>query len=302
MKALIGVDGSTGGFEATALAGQLLSPAKDQICFYYAPAEMPHRPDGADMRERAKRALAEAVFAKAREYLPEPFRAKVETMIGVQRPDRGLVVAAQQWRADLIVVGARGLGPIQRLLLGSVSQAVAHHAGVPVLIARHGAARQSSSLKMLLGFDRVNAEVQAEVLGEFTWPAESSGQVVAVADSMLAGPLPEWLEEKARDADSEEMAQALVREHDEQVEAKRNQLLNYRQQLPAPFQKLPPLVVEGHPAEQILKLIDGELFDLVIVGRTVSGAMKRMLMGSTSIKVLTHAPCSVLVIPPLERP
>ena len=125
---------------------------------------------------------------------------------------------------------------------------------------------------------------------------------MAVADSMLAGPLPEWLEEKARDADSEAISQAWVREHDEQVEAKRIQLLNYRQQLPAPFQKLPPLVVEGHPAEQILKLIDGELFDLVIVGRTVSGAMKRMLLGSTSIKVLTHAPCSVLVIPPLERP
>ena len=35
-------------------------------------------------------------------------------------------------------------------------------------------------------------------------------------------------------------------------------------------------MVEGHPAEQILKLIDGELFDLVIVGRTVSGAMKKV--------------------------
>src|SRR5437764_232123 len=115
MKVLIGVDGSTGGFEATTLAGQLLSPAKDQNGFYYAPAEMPRRPPGADLRERAKRALAEAVFIKASEHLPEPFRAKAETIIGAQRPDRGLVVAAQQWRADLIVVGARGLGPIQRL-------------------------------------------------------------------------------------------------------------------------------------------------------------------------------------------
>jgi nucleotide-binding universal stress UspA family protein len=301
MKVLIGVDGSSGSFEATALAGRLLSPAKDQIGFYYAPAEPP-RPDGTDMRERARRALSAAVFAKTREHLPEAFRAKVETVIGVQRPDRGLVVAAQQWRADLIVVGARGLGPIQRLLLGSVSQAVVHDAGVPVLVVRHDAVRHSSSLKLLLGFDSANAEMQADVLSEFTWPAEASGRVAAVVETMVAGPLPDWLEQQARDTESEAMAQAWVCKHEEEMQLRRSQLAAYQQQLPAPFHKLPPLVIEGHPAEEILKLIDSESIDLVVVGRTVSGAMKRMLMGSTSIKVLTHAPCSVLVIPPLERP
>ncbi len=301
MKVLIGIDGSTGGFEATALAGQLLSPAKDQIAFYHSPAEPP-RKTSADIRDRANKALADAVFEKAREHLPEPFRAKAETIVGVQRPDRGLVVAAQQWRADLIVVGARGLGPVQRLLLGSVSQAVSHQAAVPVLVVRHGTGRQASSLKMLLGYDHVNAAVQADVLSEFTWPAESSGRVLAVVESMIAGKLPSWLEQKARDADCEAMAQAWIREREEEIETERRRLVAYQQQLPEPFKKLPPLVAEGNPANEMLKLIDSELIDLAIVGRTITGAMKRMLMGSTSLKVLTHAPCSVLVIPPLERP
>lgn len=38
--------------------------------------------------------------------------------------------------ADLLVIGSRGLGTAKRLLLGSVSDAVAHHVRCPVLIVR----------------------------------------------------------------------------------------------------------------------------------------------------------------------
>jgi nucleotide-binding universal stress UspA family protein len=37
---------------------------------------------------------------------------------------------------DLLVVGARGLGTMKRVLLGSVSEAVLRHAGCPVLVVR----------------------------------------------------------------------------------------------------------------------------------------------------------------------
>lgn len=47
-----------------------------------------------------------------------------------------IVEEAESWGADLIVVGSRGLGAWSRLMLGSVSSAVVHHAKCSVEIVR----------------------------------------------------------------------------------------------------------------------------------------------------------------------
>jgi nucleotide-binding universal stress UspA family protein len=49
-------------------------------------------------------------------------------------PARGLLDAAAA--AELLVVGARGVGGFRGLLLGSVSQQVVHHATCPVVVVR----------------------------------------------------------------------------------------------------------------------------------------------------------------------
>lgn len=62
---------------------------------------------------------------------------KVSVVVG--RPADAIVQEAAGGGADLIVMGARGLGHITRLLLGSVSETVLRHAGCPVLIVKRRA-------------------------------------------------------------------------------------------------------------------------------------------------------------------
>jgi nucleotide-binding universal stress UspA family protein len=47
-----------------------------------------------------------------------------------------IVAGAAARDTDLVVVGARGLGGMTRLLLGSVSEKVLRYAGCPVLIVK----------------------------------------------------------------------------------------------------------------------------------------------------------------------
>lgn len=47
-----------------------------------------------------------------------------------------IIEVAEHENVDLIVIGSRGLGGFTRLFLGSVSDAVLHHAHCPVLVVR----------------------------------------------------------------------------------------------------------------------------------------------------------------------
>ena len=51
-------------------------------------------------------------------------------------PQRVLVEKAAEWGADLIVVGSHGYGFWSRVMLGSVSNSVVHHAPCSVLVVR----------------------------------------------------------------------------------------------------------------------------------------------------------------------
>jgi nucleotide-binding universal stress UspA family protein len=61
----------------------------------------------------------------------------VSSVIEEGDPKEALVEAARNWNADTIFVGARGLGRIERLLLGSVSSACVAHAPCTVEVIRH---------------------------------------------------------------------------------------------------------------------------------------------------------------------
>lgn len=68
-------------------------------------------------------------------------------------PSNGLIEASRD--ADLVVVGARGLGGFKGLALGSVSEQCVRHAGCPVVVIRN---EHSADIDRLSGFDELIGE------------------------------------------------------------------------------------------------------------------------------------------------
>lgn len=90
-----------------------------------------------DMRKQAT-TIADETAAELRQKCGDG--AVVTTAVLKGTPARAIVEAAKEWHADLIIVGSHGRGLWGRLTLGSVSDAVIHHAPCSVLVVRGGKA------------------------------------------------------------------------------------------------------------------------------------------------------------------
>jgi nucleotide-binding universal stress UspA family protein len=55
-------------------------------------------------------------------------------------------------------------------------------------------------------------------------------------------------------------------------------------------------MLEGSPAEEIIKVANIRKTDLIIMGSRGLGTLAGLVLGSQSQKVISHAPCPVLVV------
>jgi nucleotide-binding universal stress UspA family protein len=84
-------------------------------------------------REQAQ-AIVDAAAVKIEAALDQTVSVTTAVLIG--SPRSAILEESENWKADLILVGSHGYGPWQRLLLGSVSQAVVSHARCSVEVVR----------------------------------------------------------------------------------------------------------------------------------------------------------------------
>ena len=91
---------------------------------------LPNLPEGGFNSEHARRAVQEAADKAASEISGAAPEVTVNVATG--QPAEELLVASRD--ADLLVVGSRGTGGFSRLLMGSVSSQVVHHAACPVVV------------------------------------------------------------------------------------------------------------------------------------------------------------------------
>lgn len=147
MKILLAVDGSACSGRAVAEVARRPWPGDSQVrvvCVVEPPAPLVAEPYMGvtgyfEEAERLQRKDAAAVVARAAEQLAAgegSGRLGVSTEVLTGSPRRRIVEEADEWGADLIVVGSHGYHTWERMLLGSVSQAVAAHASCSVEIVR----------------------------------------------------------------------------------------------------------------------------------------------------------------------
>jgi nucleotide-binding universal stress UspA family protein len=95
-------------------------------------------PDTAGL-ELAARDSAQKILDTATDAVREMARSSGAAISGellFGSPDSRIVEAAEEFKADLIIVGSHGYNRWERLLLGSVSDSVVHHAPCSVLVVR----------------------------------------------------------------------------------------------------------------------------------------------------------------------
>lgn len=144
MKIMLAIDGSKySEAAAQALAAQIKPQNAEVLVFqvvepliYSTPPQMSpgYAPEMAERRKERMQQAEESVNRAAQTLRSAGF--KVTTRVGEGEIRSGILDVAAEWRAELIVVGSHGRTGLQRMLLGSVAEAVARHARCSVLIVR----------------------------------------------------------------------------------------------------------------------------------------------------------------------
>ena len=133
---VVGVDGSPTSEAATAFAFEAASLRRVPLVAVHVwrdvlvDATMAPLLDWDVIDSDEREVLAERLAGWTEKYPDVPVRR----LVARDRPARALV--EESGRAQLVVVGSRGRGGFHGLLLGSVSQALLHHAHCPVAVVR----------------------------------------------------------------------------------------------------------------------------------------------------------------------
>jgi nucleotide-binding universal stress UspA family protein len=297
MRILLATDGSASSEQARALVAAVPWPAGSAIRIVSvvpngANIAMDWSPDHPNVQEIDRyrdplvrsRAVALA-DAEADLSLAHP-DVLVERFLLRGRAASLIVQEARDFNADLIVVGNRGHGSIESMLLGSVSAEVVNHAPCAVLVAR------SPELGPVVFADdgSPSARVAASVFEHLPVPRETTITVLTVADDGFPyeTAVTPALYNEAMAQYQESKGEAAREAHEVTATgAARFEQLGFRTNA---------VVQTGDPAMRIVTYAQEHRTGLIVLGTRGNTGLRRLLLGSVARNVLLHAPCSVLIV------
>ncbi|HEV7496082.1 universal stress protein [Baekduia sp.] len=132
MTLVVGYDGTEGSRTAYARARELASRLGEDVLVVFS-FESPRLGGELHDLDEAIRERGEAVVAEA---LAEAGDVAVTTQVRMQGPAEGLIAAAEEVDATMIVVGSYGERPLRSALVGATPTRLLHLSERPVLVVR----------------------------------------------------------------------------------------------------------------------------------------------------------------------
>lgn len=292
-KILLATDGSKDAELAAKAAVDLSKRTGAELHVVHAWRPLPHYaypslvPEGYQPPyEEGARKILEAQVGR----IEEAGISVAEAHLVTGRPADAILDLGDQLGAGLIVVGSRGLGPVKRLLVGSVSESIVHHAKCPVLVVRSGAGSWPP-VRVVIGEDLSEDAHSAAKLG-ITLAKLMEAETLLVHTYEGMPPHPETLPQADR-----ELYEAMVEKHLRQVESA---LEERAAELEQAYDVRPQVrIVPGESAQVLAEIAEeGDGPSLLVVGSRGLGTSERIVIGSVSSKVLRAAGGPVLVCRP----
>ena len=198
-------------------------------------------------------------------------------------PARALLEAGSD--ADLVVVGARGLGGFRGLLLGSVSQRVLRQSATPVAIIRGEPQREAGgAARIVVGVD--GSDTAHRALNWALAEARARGASIDVVHAWQP-PYVGYYPGSVATFDPELFEEASARLFDVALSGHEVEELSVRRRS-----------ICGGATATLIDVAEGA--DLLVVGSRGAGSLRTRLLGSVALQTAQHAPCPVVVVPDPE--
>lgn len=216
----------------------------------------------ADLHALQRRAAQQHLEEVVRQEIDYPAQPRLVEAF----PTEAILGTVSQLDAGLVVVGTHGRSGLDRLLMGSVAEKVIRRSQVPVLVVK----RQVPLLFRRILCPVNHTPVALAALRHAVDLASRSGAELVVMEvaeegKIAGGPgapdwdtlIPRYLQDRCR---------------------------------------LRPVLRQGEAAEQILHQAAAEQCDLVVIGAQHRPLLETTVLGTTSVRVMRHAPSSALVV------
>ena len=210
-------------------------------------------------------------------------RTRLQTILAHGPFARMIARQARRLKADLILMGSRGLSDIQGFLLGSISRQVASIAPCSVLVVKQ--ATPKFVHVALAVDDSKHSRAAARFLRSRILPESATVTILTSAES----PVTDFAARYLSESQLAQLKKPVMERATNLVNALRDDFI--KDGYPVVTQ-----VQMNHVIDTIVKYVEANHDELLVIGSRDLTKSERLHLGSVSESLLRHAPCSVLIV------